>query len=48
MLLNCQCEAYETLGIQQSEDMPVSRSGGDELAPPMRDDRRFLIVHTDT
>ena len=30
--LNCQCEAFETLGAQQSEGMPVSRQGGDELA----------------
>ncbi len=30
--LNCQCEAFETLGAQQSEGMPVSRRGSDELA----------------
>ncbi len=29
--LNCQCEAFETLGAQQSEGMPVSRRGSDEL-----------------
>ena len=37
--LNCPCEAFETLGTLQSEGMPVSRRGGDELAP-----RRFLEV----
>lgn len=32
-MLNCQCEAFETLGAAKSEGMSVSRLGGDELAP---------------
>ena len=40
--LNCQCEAFETLGAQQSEGMPVSRRSGDELAP-----RRFPEVEAE-